>query len=99
MVRMGLNDIIFWFKVKLRYFSNCQINTDDDRKENDTLWIDFENTICKNLQSQPIRGKFLLLISRSDLRNLGFELLVHQIILEQSIESLVKKYPIPIHEQ
>ena len=65
----------------------------------EALSIDFENTICKNLQCQPIRGKFLSLISRSDLRNLGFELLVHRIILEQSIESLVKKYPIPIHEQ
>ena len=57
--------------------------------------IDFDNKIYSNLESQRIRGKFLSLIDRSDLRNLGFELFEHQRILQKSIKKLIEKYPIP----
>ena len=100
-------DIVFWFKVKLSYFdairasddrSNSNNEDNKEAKESDLLSIDFENVIYKNLESQRIRGKFLSLINRSDLRNLGFELFEHQCKIHKQIEKLVEKYPIPIED-
>ena len=103
----GYIDIVFWFKVKLGYYKmDIERNTDNDNDdnddndhkqndiENDLLSINFEN-IYKNLESQRIRGKFLSLINRNDLRGLGFEIFEHQCILQNSIELLVEKHPIP----
>ena len=107
------NDIIFWFKVKLRYFdciysireeaswdsvkNNNKKNKNKNReesKQNESDDINF-GMVQKELEEQRIRGKFLSLINRSDLRNLGFILFEHQCILEKEIATLVDKYPIP----
>ena len=61
----------------------------------DLLSIDFDYKIYANLETQRIRGKFLSLINRNDLRGLGFEIFEHQCVLQNSIELLVEKYPIP----
>ena len=83
--------------------SNYEVNipnVEEDNKESvsngtdsDLDKIDFE-LIYKNLETQKIKGKYLSVFDKNDLRNLGFKLFKHQIIVEQSIEILIKKYPI-----
>ena len=97
-MKWNYRQIVFWFKVKLRYFESSMenmTNNEDSKDENDVLSIDFDNKIYCSLESQRIRGKFLSLIDRNDLRNLGFKLFKHQCILHKSIAKLVEKYPIP----
>ena len=67
-------------------------NNDEDIKESDT--IDFD-LIYKNLESQQIKGKYLLVFDKNDLRNLGFNLFKQQCILTNQIKKLGEKYPIP----
>ena len=67
---------------------------EEETSGGEVLLINF-NGVYKNLKSQKIHGKFLSLVNKADLRNLGFESFEHQCILSQSIEKLVEKYPIP----
>ena len=85
-------------KVNVNFDANVNAKDKEDSKEQEKeiniLKIDFENKIHSNLESQRIRGKFLSLINKNDLKNLGFEIFEHQCILHKSIEKLVEKYPI-----
>ena len=108
-IEWDYKEIIFWFKVKLQYFNyninaKNRYNNDSDncdgqeQKQNDhtvLLSIDFENVICKNLESEKICGKILSVMTCTDLKNLGFESFEHQCILHNQIKKLVEKYPIP----
>ena len=80
--------------------NNSMIN-DEDSKENEIqkkndeiLSINF-NKILFNLRSQKIRGKFLSVLNKSDLNNLGFELMKHQLIIYNGIQNIISKYPLP----
>ena len=72
--------------------SNESSNDDDD--DDDVMNIDFSE-IYNNLKCQKIRGKYLKMMDKKDLRNLGFESFKHQCIIYQSIEKLIDKYPNP----
>ena len=96
------NEIVFWFKYKLKWFETSILhsnNTDnDDLKEDkitsELLAIDFDK-ILTNLEKQKIRGKFLSVLNKSDLNNLGFELMKHKLLIYKNIKNLILKYPIP----
>lgn len=70
----------------------------DDKKKNDDnnilARVDFTK-VHKSLKSQKIRGKFLSLLNRRDLKGLGFKIFEHRCVLAKAIEALVDKYPIP----
>ena len=97
-------DIVFWFKYKLKWFetnivnANSYSNNNDDLKEDEMtselLAIDFDK-ILTNLEKQKLCGKFLSVLNKSDLNNLGFELMKHQLLIYKSIQKLILKYPIP----
>ena len=76
---LNKNKIMIFFK-----FSN---NNDDDTKHQDSrnAFIHSKNRIFKNLEYQQIRCQFLKSIDEIDLRNLGFELFEHQVLLKKSI--------------
>ena len=99
--KVKLNYFDWMYNGDYNNFNNNGKNTNnhcDDSKQNesesDIGSIDFSK-VHTELEEQRIRGKFLSLINRSDLRNLGFTLFEHQCILEKEIATLVGKYPIP----
>ena len=94
--------IVFWFEYKLNWFDKSINNNntsdedskEDERKSDDVLSIDFDK-ILVNLESQKIHGKFVSVLNKSDLNNLGFKLMKHQLIIYNAIKELIVKYPIP----
>ena len=95
-MKWNSNDIIFWFKIKLNYFNNVKItsNNNQDEKEDGVNVVNFD-VIYYNLESQSIRSKFLPVLDKSDLEHLGFNKFEYQHIIQNSIKILVEKYPIP----
>ena len=97
-------DVVFWFKYKLKWFENdiklnrnndnSSVDCKEDEIDNELLSIDFD-AILTNLETQRIHGKFLSVLNKSDLNNLGFKLMKHQLIIFNNIENLILQYPIP----